>query len=292
MNDCVQSYHVNPYTCGVAKWNLRLATELGVPFVKLGTSSSYPLISVKPSEVPPRQYPQFKAPYDLILHGWPPSTTDRDRRWVMGADRIWTVAPQTAEALSALRPDVAILPCPATITTPRPRAAHTYLTFGMAHKTAKVLRHYEAFRDELGDQEYTILLSMGVHEGSPWDQTLESSAAALRQIFGEDRVEVLGFLSDAALHREMDACTACVAFYDPAFRANNTTAWAVLERGKRLITNCDACSPDPIAPTWPETLRALGSMSLPRCQETQSEYPTARTDPPVAPASALPSPGL
>jgi hypothetical protein len=122
----------------------------------------------------------------------------------------------------------------------------------MANKTLRVLHHYEAFRDQLGDEDYTILLSVGVHEGSPWDEALESSAAALRQIFGQDRVEVLGYLSDAALHREIDQATACVAFYDPAFRANNTTAWAVIERGKRLITNTDQYSPrlDYPAPKW------------------------------------------
>ena len=292
MIDAVQSFHVNPYTCGVAKWNLRLATELGVPFVPLGAASTYPVISVKPSEVPARQFPQFKATYDLILHGWATSTTDRDRRWVMGAERLWTVAPQTLEALRSLRPDAALLPCPATIASPRPRAAQTYLTFGMANKTLNVLRHYEAFRDELGDQAYTILLSMAVHEGSPWDATLESSAAALRRIFGEDRVEVLGFLSDAALHREIDACTACVAFYDPALRANNTTAWAVIERGKRLITNLDDLSPALVAPSWRDTIQAIGWMTPAASPQTRSESPAGHRAPPDAVAVSLPSPGL
>ena len=256
MIDCVQSYHTSPYTCGVAKWNLRLARELGVPLLKLGQPAIRPLISVKPSEIHEWEHPQFKAPYDLILHGWhiaPKSEREmmRNRRWVFGADRVWTVAPEHLEALRAIRPDVQVLPCPATVETPNPRAATTYLTFGMAHKTTQVLKHYEAFRDAHAGEDYTILLSVGVHEGSPWDDALESSATALRQIFGEDRVEVLGFLSDAALHREILAATACLAFYEPALRANNTTAWAVLERGKELITNRDEQSPDVLdAPVW------------------------------------------
>lgn len=255
MIDCVQSYHTSPYTCGVAKWNLRLARELGVPLLKLGQPAIRPLISVKPSEIHEWEHPQFKAPYDLILHGWnmPKSERERmrNRRWVLGADRVWTVAPETLEALRAIRSDVQVLPCPATVETPKPRAKTTYLTFGMAHKTTKVLKHYEAFRDAHAGEDYTILLSVGVHEGSPWDDALESSATALRQIFGDDRVEVLGFLSDAALHREIMKATACVAFYEPALRANNTTAWAVLERGKTLITNRDDESPNVLdAPIW------------------------------------------
>ena len=162
-------------------------------------------------------------------------------------------------ALRAIRADVQVLPCPSTVETPRPRANTTYLTFGMAHKTTQVLRHYEAFRDAHAGEEYTILLSVGVHEGSPWDDALESSATALRHIFGEERVEVLGFLSDAALDREIRNATACLAFYDPALRANNTTAWAVLERGKTLITNRDEQSPTvEDVPIWPLVAHFVG----------------------------------
>jgi len=260
MIDCVQSYHTNPYTCGVAKWNVRLARELGVPLRPLGQPAFQPVISVKPSEIHEWEHPYFKRPYDLILHGWHTSRSEqermRNRRWVTGADRVWTVAPETLEALQFVRPDVAILPCPATVETPLPRAARTYLTFGMAHKTGRVLQHYKAFRDAHAGENYTILLSVGVHEGSPWSEALEYSAIALRHIFGADRVEVLGYLSDAALHREIMRATACIAFFDPALRANNTTAWAVLERGKRLITNCDDQSPSLDAvPAWSQVAR-------------------------------------
>ncbi len=255
MIECVASYHTNPYTCGVAKWNLRLARALGVPLVPLDQVAGRPLISIKPSEIPEWLHASFRAPYDLILHGWywrrSWQEQMRNRRWLREADRVWTVAPETLEALRVVRPDVGVLPCPATVETPRPRAEHTYLTFGMAHKTTQVLRHYEAFRDTRRGEDYTMLLSVGVHEGSPWDDALESSAAALRQIFGDERVEVLGFLSDAALDREIRAATACVAFYEPALRANNTTAWAVLERGACLITNRDEWSPDShVIPAW------------------------------------------
>jgi hypothetical protein len=265
MIDCVQSYHTSAYTCGVAKWNLRLARELGVPLLKLGMPGIRPLISVKPSEIHEWEYPYFKRPYDLILHGWHTPKSERERmrnrRWVNGADRIWTVAPETLDLLQCIRPDVAVLPCPSTVETPRPRGRETYLTFGMAHKTTKVLQHYEAFRDAHAGEDYTILLSVGVHEGSPWDDALESSATALRHIFGAERVEVLGFLSDAALHREIERATACVAFYDPALRANNTTAWAVLERGKRLITNRDEQSPTGLeAPQWSQVSNTIGAV--------------------------------
>jgi hypothetical protein len=286
--DAVLSYHVNPYTCGVAKWNLRLANELGIPIRRLNQRATHPIVSIKLSEIPKQARVAFAPPYDLILHDdlrWNSYMAKKTRpwRWVREAESVWTVTPEMSNALSFLRPDARALPCPSTIETPRPRAATTYLTFGMANKMQKVRRHFEAFRDQVSGQDYTILLSLGVHEGSPWDDSLESSASVLRQVFG-DRLEVLGFLSDAAIHREIEAATACVAFYDPAIRANNTTAWAVLERGKRLFTNFDDASPLEFrlgyVPTWQDVTtqlapRAAASTTPAASPQTRSESPDA-----------------
>jgi len=87
------------------------------------------------------------------------------------------------------------------------------------------------------------LLGRALLERAARDAALEGAATTLRGLFGADHVELLGYLSDAALDREIRAATACAAFYDPALRANNTTAWAVLERDRPLITNMDEDSP-------------------------------------------------
>ena len=54
MIDCIGGYHLNPWTCGIAKFNTILAQYLGVPVVgiravELG-SYTRPLLSIKLSE--------------------------------------------------------------------------------------------------------------------------------------------------------------------------------------------------------------------------------------------------
>ena len=54
MIDCIAGYHLNPWTCGIAKFNAILAQHLDVPFVgiravELGDYRR-PLLSVKLSE--------------------------------------------------------------------------------------------------------------------------------------------------------------------------------------------------------------------------------------------------
>ena len=56
-------------------------------------------------------------------------------------------------------------------------------------------------------------------------------------------MRVLGYLADDALAAELRACDCVALFYDPALRANNTTAWAALDAGKPLVTNTDEYSP-------------------------------------------------
>lgn len=255
MIDAVLSYHASPYTCGVAKFNLRLAKELSVPFVQMGRGHSalHPLYSVKCAEIPDWQFGQFAKPYDLFLHDWPSKTRElegiRNRRWVNEATRIYAANQVIARQLREMRPDVIEAWCPSTIETPPPRADLTVLTFGMAHKL--VLSYFERLRDllEAHGEQYTILLSTGVHEGTPWDEALEGAARDLRGVFSGPvgrhctNVEVLGFLSDAALDRAIRAATVCAAFFTPALRANNTTAHAIVERGRPLVTNRDEDSP-------------------------------------------------
>jgi len=242
--DAVLSYHTNPYTCGVAKWNIRLARELGVPFASLldGWHYRHPLVSIKCAERPlQRLRPRWEC-FDLFLHDVP--TGNGLYQWWRQNHpmRVYAANAVIAREVEKYRLDVIEAWCPSTIETPPPRADLTILTFGMAHKL--VSPHYQKLKALLDahGEPYTVLLSTGVHEGSPWDTALEASTASLRGIFG-DRLEVLGFLSDAALDREIRQATACAAFYDPALRANNTTAWAVLERQKPLITNLDVDSP-------------------------------------------------
>lgn len=242
--DAVLSYHMNPATCGVAKFNHALAKRLGVPCAPLSYMPKFrmPLLSIKASELSEDKWPLMcKVPYDLLWH----DRKDSERaRWItMSARRVF-YADRTG--------------CPSTVEGNPTRGAYRVLAFGMAHKLA--LSHFEKLKRELDRDhpDYTIELSTAVHEGNPWDEALTASTEAMRAIFGE-RLRVLGFLADDALARVLQEVDAVAAFYSPALRANNTTAWAALSAGKFLYTNLDEHSPDlnPEKYSWDALLKVL-----------------------------------
>lgn len=239
--DAILSYHLDPATCGVCKFNVALGKRLNIPVRPLWSASACPLVSVKFSEAQ-QDGPvcQYAKPYDLLLHDAPV----RDAEWeqVFRARYVYTVNPSIRRQVQPRRPDAQLIFCPSTLDGNADRPARTILTFGMAHKVNS--NHYDKLRDVLdaAGEPYAILLSTGVHEGSPWSVALTSSAARLRDVFGP-RLRVLGYLADDALAYELAHCTAVATFFDPALRANNTSAWAALEAGKPLITNLDAESP-------------------------------------------------
>ena len=100
MIDCIAGYHLNPWTCGIAKFNAILAKHLdvevvGIRAVELG-SFERPLLSVKLSE--------FSED----------DTADLD---------LWASAHKGGfelfRGLRGLRPDVQELFCPGTILNPQ-----------------------------------------------------------------------------------------------------------------------------------------------------------------------------
>lgn len=261
MIDAVLSYHLNPLTCGVAKFNQQLARRLNVPLESLtalsAKSYTYPLLSIKPSEINPAWLYAWAhvPPYVLFLHDW----TDQAAMLIRAARHVVAANAVIAGLVRAVRPDaVTTAFCPATVEGNAHRGAYRVLTFGMAHKL--VLPHFERLKWQLDFEhpDYTISLSTAVHEGSPWDTGLQESTAAMRAIFG-DKLRVLGFLADDALAKELQGCDAVAAYFTPALRANNTSAWAALEAGKKLYTNTDEHSPplDVTAHSWEKLVEIL-----------------------------------
>src|SRR5690349_7365892 len=78
--DCVLSYHTNPATCGTAKFNLRLARELGVPMYRLDSpparTAKHPLLSLRQHECPLWLVRHRWEAFDLFLHEWISDTAD------------------------------------------------------------------------------------------------------------------------------------------------------------------------------------------------------------------------
>ena len=66
MIDCIAGYHLNPWTCGIAKFNAILARHLGVPVVGIRAMElgryRRPLLSLKLSE--------FSGPDVVDLDQW------------------------------------------------------------------------------------------------------------------------------------------------------------------------------------------------------------------------------
>lgn len=241
MIDAVLSYHLNPQTCGVAKFNHRLAKELGVPCVDMNPESrhvfSHPLLSIKPAELKGKLYWFFgREGHDVLLHG-----REGAEAWTVNANRVFY-----ADELG----------CPSTVEGNPTRGAYRVLTFGMAHK--RLLHHYEALKVQLDaeHEDYTVEMSTAIHEGTPWDEGHARSISDMHGIFGI-HLRVLGFLGDDALAKELHDVDAVAVYFDPAFRANNTSAWAAIDAGKTLYTNRDELSPkDTDRPTW-DTLKAI-----------------------------------
>jgi hypothetical protein len=225
---------MNPATCGVAKLNHRLARELRIPCEPLSVQYKYltPLTSIKASEIGLGWAALVPDRGVLLLHDRPVSVPNDVR--VLYADEVG---------------------CPATIDGNPTRGRYRVLTFGMAHK--RILHHYEALKAQLDREhpDYTLEMSTAIHEGTPWDDGLEQSIHDMRAIFGE-RLRVLGFLGDDAIAKELQDCDAVAVYFDPAFRANNTSAWAAIEVGKTLYTNRDEYSPTE-TPTWSRLIAAI-----------------------------------
>ncbi len=252
--DAILSYHLNPLTCGVAKFNLALGRRLATPVVGVlrPETSRYrhPLLSVKLSEFAAADVRRLDAvlatspwrrSFTVFLHDW--TDSDLEHALVRDAGAVYCANPEIRAAVAPLRPDAVALWCPSTIPESE-RFAPVELTvfsFGMAHKVRT--RLYERLRvllDATG-RSYGLHLSAALHA----DTTLDSFAAALeelRAIFGS-RLYFLGHLSDAAVYNYLQTTTFFAAFFDRGVRANNTTVNAAMSCGAVVVTNLDEHSP-------------------------------------------------
>ena len=205
---------------------------------------SYPLVSVKCSEFS-AGIDMFLAEticqFDLFLHDFPECQRED---LVVRPVRVFAANHFIADQLRRWRPDVIEGWCPSTLAGKTTRGRINIWTFGMAHKGQ--LASFQALKALLEAtpeaEDYTICQSLAVHEGAAWDETFCAADLAMRTLFGE-HLRFLGFLADDGLASELHAAQAVALFYDPAVRANHTTAWAALEAGTVLLTNLDAHSP-------------------------------------------------
>ncbi len=257
MIDCIAGYHLNPWTCGIAKFNTILARHLELPVVgiravELGNFKR-PLLSVKLSEFSDADaadldmWSQAHAgAFEVFFHAF--DGTAVETRLLRTAGRVYCGNRELFETLRPARPDIQELFCPGTILNPA-RFQDTDLkvfTFGMAHKIRVPL--YEKLRDLLGatGKSYSIYVSTALHENTSFDGSFVVRFEELQALFN-GQVYFMGYLSDTAVFNHLMDCTYLAAFFEKGLRANNTTVNAAMECGCSVITNLDEFSPKGLA---------------------------------------------
>src|SRR5687767_1192130 len=115
MIDCIAGYHLNPWTCGIAKFNAILAKYLGVPVVGLRAvelgSHRRPLLSVKPAEFSASDAADLDlwassraGQFELSLHAF--DGTEVEQRRVAAAAKVYSGNRELFSELQMRRPDI------------------------------------------------------------------------------------------------------------------------------------------------------------------------------------------
>jgi hypothetical protein len=251
--DCIAGYHLNPWTCGIAKFNAILAKQLAVPVVGIREAElgayKRPLLSLKMSEFSDDDTADLdlwsaahKGQFELFLHAF--DGTEMEQRLVRAAGRVYCGNSELYQQLQAIREDVHELFCPGTILSPQrfQRTELSVFTFGMAHKIRVPL--YRRLRDLLDatGKTYSVYVSTALHENTGFDDSFVVRFEELQSIFN-GQVYFMGYLSDTAVFNHLLDSTYLAAFFEKGLRANNTTVNAAMECGSTVITNLDEHSP-------------------------------------------------
>ena len=248
----IVTFHTNPYTCGVARFNIALAESLEVPLVTLSDFLSKPisgaLLSIKCEEIGEENSGKLSRflvssseKFDVYLHGLDGS--EAEQIVIAQAARIFTATLEMADAIRSSRIDVLSTFAPGA--NPSPVLKHvdcTLLTFGMAHKIR--VAGYRKLGEILQGESRTFRLeiSTALHEGTTFSEDFFTVGKEIREVF-DGNVSFLGFLADEEVSNRMRAADALVAFFPYGVRENNTTVLSAMSHGCAVITNIDSYSP-------------------------------------------------
>ncbi len=248
----VVSYHTNPYTCGVARFNQALAKEMRIPLCSVSkfvpSSESISLLSIKFEEMSAgsaedmwAQLEQVDAKFDLFLHGV--TQSEIENQYINRARRVIVATREYAEIVRAQRPDVLSYFAPgAADSSKKTNVDITLLTFGMAHKIRS--DGYRKLGEILTADERSVQLeiSTALHDGTSFSEDFFSVGSEISEVFNGN-VSFLGFLADDEVSRRLRAADALVAFFPSGVRENNTTVLSAMAHGCAVITNLDSLSP-------------------------------------------------
>ena len=251
--DCVASFHTNPYTCGVARFNVSLASALNSKVSSLASASTSVsgkiLLSIKLQEIDDagkvnleKILSNSSLTFDVFLHA--SEDSDLENRLLKRAQRVFAASEEIGEEIKSRRPDVVNLFAPgAPISNVSKQSEISLLTFGMAHKISATGYRKLAKILAASNKSFQLEVSSALHEGTSFDENFFSVADEISQSFGGN-VVFLGFLADQEVSRRLQETTALVAFFPNGVRENNTTVMSAMAHGCAVITNLDLLSPN------------------------------------------------
>ena len=254
MYSAVVSYHTNPYTCGVARFNQSLAQALNLPVVPLDDYRLSPkvgvgLLSIKVEELDQasllalvQEVRSARFEFDLLLHGLNDSSEEREL--CENARKIFAATAEIASRIKPFFPEVIAVFAPGAPVLPRKEAVDcTLLTFGMAHKIrSEGYRRLASLLDQ-DSRTFRLEISTALHEGGSFDESFFTVGEEISAAFSGN-VRFLGFLTDAEVSERLRMVDALVAFFPKGARENNTTVLSAMSHGCPVITNLDENSPD------------------------------------------------
>ena len=249
---CIVSFHTNPFTCGIARFNRSLAEEMGVPLVSVDAFAASPiensLLSIKFDEMSPSAIELlremlFKSnlSFNLLLHDL--NGSDDEVYFCRKATKLFTAKNELRQKIKELRPD--------TIATFAPGVPLvefegvfdlSLITFGMAHKIRA--EGYKKLGDLLikDSRKVQLEISTALHEGTSFSEEFFSINSEISHAF-RGNVNFLGFLADSEVSRRITSASALIAFFPHGVRENNTTVLSAMAHGCAVITNRDEASP-------------------------------------------------
>ena len=241
MIDCIAGYHLNPWTCGIAKFNTILARHLSLPVVGIGSPDleghAHPLLSLKLSEFSPadaeslgRWVAEHEGRFEVFFHAF--DGTPVEKRLIASAARAYCGNRELSHELAGLRPDIVELFCPGTLLNPQrfQRTELSVFTFGMAHKIRVPLyRRLHRLLEATG-KSYSVYVSTALHENTSFDGSFVVRFEELQALFN-GQVYFMGYLSDTAVFNHLVECTYLAAFFEKGLRSNNTTVNAAMVHG-------------------------------------------------------------
>ena len=246
------SFHTNPYTCGVARFNFSLASALNSKVLSLAAASNSDsgkiLLSIKLQEIDDagkvnleKILSNSSLTFDVFLHA--SDGSDLENQLLKRAQRVFAASAEIGEEIKSRRPEVVNLFAPgAPISAVSKQTEISLLTFGMAHKISATGYRKLAKILATSSRSFQLEVSSALHEGTSFDENFFSVADEISHAFGGN-VVFLGFLADQEVSRRLQETTALVAFFPNGVRENNTTVMSAMAHGCAVITNLDLLSP-------------------------------------------------